>query len=167
MAITRDLVRKDLQRYYGRHYCARTPKPNENIFKNCFAGDRKAWETTGDDINHTFWWIPALPSLLKTKDMRESTTINHLVTRIFRNRRPKMAADEFRTVVLASAQLMADDPRALKKVEKFVLEQVEAPSTKTRGASKSRSRAGRHKKATPRSRAGRRKKATPRKRKAA
>jgi hypothetical protein len=154
MAITRGLVRMDLQGYYGRNFCARTPTPNENIFKNCFDGDLRAWETSGDDINHTFWWITALQTKLTTQDMRASRTINHLVTCIFRNRK-SVKGRNINTVVLASAQLMADDPRAFNRVEKFVLEQIEnrsAASIKTRAASKRSRKTARRKKATTRKR---------------
>lgn len=154
MAITKALVRRDLQGYYGSRYCARIPTPSENIFKNCFDSDLRAWETSGDDINHTFWWIIALQTKLTTQNMRASTTINHLVTCIFRNRKP-VKGKNINTVVLASAQLMADDPQAFNRVETFVLEQVEnrsAASIKTRAASKRSRKTTRRKKATPRKR---------------
>lgn len=121
MSITRTMVREELRRYY-KPRCGRKPPPNANILEKCFDNRMRAWEATGDDINK-FWWMEALPSLLTTKDMRASNSVNHLVARIFANRRSKQMVDEFRTVVLASAQLKADDPRSFKRVEKFVLEQ--------------------------------------------
>lgn len=173
MGINRALVRRDLQLYYGRNYCRRIPTPSENLLKNCFDNDQRAWETTGDDINHSFWWIAALQTKLTTQDMRASTTINHLVTCIFRNSRAAKVRS-MDTVVLASAQLMADDLRAFNRVEKFILEQIEGRSTaalKTKAASK-RSRKAmrrktRRKKTAPRSKARRLRKTTSRKRRAA